>query len=243
MSCHRKGIWWRNSVAQLLLVKCPLFSLLLCGRFWIRNDEGYTRTEIYIIDSKRDIQLIPTFREALPLILIDLQLIHLELSANLYNPTWVWQGTSHSLLFGSTRHQSPGIFLILTCQSPVGSSCHSRIKGILYLILSSPKDLGHFPHQSAQLKGISLACGIIAHILTQHYYTRLSRIEHFICNPEPSGWARYFIQINGAIFEVQTAYHSQRWLKIIFTWRVLYLHKYLIQFDSNFSLQLECSAL
>ncbi len=23
------------------------------------------------------------------------------------------------------------------------------------------KDLGHFPHQSAQLKGISLACGII----------------------------------------------------------------------------------
>ncbi len=26
------------------------------------------------------------------------------------------------------------------------------------------KDLGHFPHQSAQLKGIPLACGIIAHL-------------------------------------------------------------------------------
>ena len=49
----------------------------------------YARTEIYIIDSTRDVQLIPTFREALPLILIDLQLIHLELSANLYNPTSV----------------------------------------------------------------------------------------------------------------------------------------------------------
>ena len=53
--------------------------------------------------------------------------------------------------------------------------------------VSFKKDLGHFPHQSAQLKGISLACGIIAHTLTLHCYTRLSQIEHFICDPEPSG--------------------------------------------------------
>ncbi len=42
------------------------------------------------------------------------------------------------------------------------------------------KDLVHFPQQNAQLKGISLTCGIIAHILTLYYYTRLPWIEHFI---------------------------------------------------------------
>ena len=31
------------------------------------------------------------------------------------------------------------------------------------------KDLGHFPCQSARGKGMSLACGITAHILTLHY--------------------------------------------------------------------------
>ncbi len=93
------------------------------------------------------------------------------------------------------------------------------------------KDLGHFPYKSAQGKGISQACEITAHILTLHYYIRLSWVGPFISDPEPSGWARFSIQVNGAIFKLKNSYSSHIWRAFLFIWRDLYLPKDLIQFD------------
>ena len=59
------------------------------------------------------------------------------------------------------------------------------------------KDLGPFPYQSAHRKSMSWVCAIMAHILTIQYHVMFSWIEHFISNPEHSGWARFPIQVNG----------------------------------------------
>ena len=44
------------------------------------------------------------------------------------------------------------------------------ILAVLLVILLCFSDLGHFQYQSAQGEGISLVCGITAHILTLHCY-------------------------------------------------------------------------
>ena len=60
-------------------------------------------------------------------------------------------------------------------------------------ILLLAKDLGHFPHQSAQLKGIPFACGITAHILTRHYYKDLS---------SDSTYQRYALSLGTLVMKV-----------------------------------------
>ncbi len=39
------------------------------------------------------------------------------------------------------------------------------------------------------------------HILVLHDYGKHFWIEHFICDPEPSGWAKIAMDVNGQIFK------------------------------------------
>ncbi len=102
--------------------------------------------------------------------------------------------TQQSFIWFFIQGGPPFLLCMHSLDIRIWAPFHTKVPiGITYILLRAGPPYIGAPREVAR---DNMVHGITAHILTPPNYVMIFAIDHFICNPEPSRWARSLIEIN-----------------------------------------------